>query len=130
LRAMATGGNLDFFSRGIEDLQIAGMTGQRAAQISMALWFKAKGKMDREQQAQIGITHARWVYSNAPCMPNPKKPTAADLRINGAHKAVNGTLYLIAEGLLIEGKRTWPGDEWYCKCSSRSEVPGLERMRR
>jgi hypothetical protein len=130
LRAMATGGDLGFFCSGIDDLNIAGMTGQRVAQISMSLWFKAKGKMDREQQAQIGVTHARWAYSNAPCMPNPKKPTPADLRINEAHRAANGTRYLIAEGLLIDGTRTWPGEDWYCKCSSRSIIPGLERKGR
>ncbi len=130
LRAMATGGDLDFFCNGINELNIAGMTGQRAAQISMSLWFKAKGKMDREQQAEIGITRARWAYSNAPCMIDPRKPTPADLRINEAHKAANGKIYLIAEGMLIEGTRTWPGDEWYCKCSSQSEFPGLERKRR
>lgn len=130
VRAVATGGDLNFLCNGITELGIAGMTGQRAAQISTFLWRKAQGMMDRERKAEIGITRGVWTYSNAPCMANPGRPTPVDIRRDASHKAANGRVYVIAEGLLIDGKRTWPGDERYCRCASMSIIPGLEHTRR
>ena len=128
LRSIASGGDLHLFSTAIMAMNIEGLTGQRAAQISMHLWFRVKEMIDRERKVDLGITQARWVYSNAPCMVNPAKPTPADLKRNAAHKAANGMLYAIADGLMLNGKRSWPGRERGCRCTSRSLIPGLDRL--
>jgi hypothetical protein len=125
-RGVATGGDLHFFSTGISGLNIPGMTGQRAAQIATILWRRAHGRMDRERAADLGIARARWSYANAPCMADPHNPTPEDRRRDATHKAANGKVYVIAKGLRVDGNYTWPGDEFGCKCSSRSIIPGFE----
>lgn len=126
LRSFRVGGDLHTLSTGIMAMNIDGITRPRAAQISMHLWFRAQELMDREQRAKIGITRARWIYSNAPCIPNPKAPAPNDLSRDAAHRAANGKIYVITDGMLLNGKRTWPGRELGCKCTSRSIIPGLE----
>jgi hypothetical protein len=126
LRSIAAGGDLHLFSTGILALNIAGMTSQRAAQISTRIWLRASGKSELARQAELGITHARWMYSNAPCMVDPKNPTPDDRRQDAAHKAVNEELYVIGEGLVVDSRRTWPGDENGCRCWSRPVVEGFE----
>jgi hypothetical protein len=128
LRSIASGGDLYLFSTSLMSTGIGGMTGQRAAEISTQLWFRAKEMMDRERHADLGITRARWAYSNAPCMVNPAKPAPADRRRDAAHKDANGKVYVITEGLMLEGKRTWPGRERGCRCIGRSLIPGLDRL--
>lgn len=126
LRSIAAGGDLHMLSTGLVAMNIEGMTPRRASQISTFLWFRAQERMEREQLAAAGITEARWMYSRAPCMVDPKKPTAQDLLQDAAHKAADGKRYCIAEGLLINGRRTWPGREFGCKCSSQPRIPGFE----
>lgn len=126
LRSIAAGGDLYMLSTGLVAMNIDGMTSQRAAQISKQLWFRAKEIMDREQQAELGITEAQWMYSHAPCMIDPRKPTSSDLLQDAAHKAANGKIYRIADGMLMNGRRTWPGREYGCKCSSKPRIFGFE----
>ena len=78
-----------------------------------------------ERQSSLGITHAIWMYANAPCMKDPwcDCPTAADIRQDSAHRAANGKKYEIAKGLFVDGKWTWPGVEEGCKCCSRPVLP-------
>jgi hypothetical protein len=104
-------------------MTIEGMPKKRAAEIARSLHIKAKGQMDRERQAFLGITHAIWMYPNAPCMRNPRHPAAADIQQDSAHRAANGKRYEIGKGLFVDGKWTWPGAEEGCKCSSRSILP-------
>lgn len=82
--------------------------------------------MDREQAAIIGITRARWMYANAPCMLDPKTPTPEDLRLDTAHRSADGKEYAVKEGLLLNGKHTWPGYEYGCKCTHMPLIPGFE----
>jgi hypothetical protein len=126
LRSFTSGGDLHFLSSALMAMNIEGMTLERAAQISRHLWFRAIEMMDRERQSKLGITKARWIYSNAPCMVDPTDPTPADLKRDSAHRASNGKLYLVAEGLRVDGKLTWPGREPGCRCSSRSVNSELE----
>jgi hypothetical protein len=126
LRSLAAGGDLHKLSTGIAAMNIDGMTSQRSAQISNHLWFRAREMMQRDQADKLGIDRARWMYCNAPCMANPKAPTTEDLRRDSAHKAADGRIYVIAEGLVVDGKRTWPGHEDGCRCMSRTLVPGFE----
>lgn len=125
VRSLTRVGDMYSFSINIKELNIAGLTDHRASQIARDLSFRAKDIIDRERQAAIGITEAKWLYSNAPCMVNPHKPSPADAKRDAAHKAANGKRYVIAKGLMINGKTSWPGRESGCRCSSRSIIPGF-----
>ena len=99
------------------------MTEGLVVEITRRLHNKARGKINQERQDSLGITHAIWMYANAPCMINPRHPTAAGVRQDSAHRAADGKRYEIAKGLLVDGKWTWPGVELGCKCASRSVLP-------
>jgi len=124
LRSVLAGGDLHVLSTAL--MTIEGMTRGRAAEISRSLNSKARAMIDRERQSSLGITHAKWLYPNAPCMKNPKQPLPADIQQDSAHQLANGKKYEIKKGLFIDGKWTWPGVEEGCKCSSRAVLPGFE----
>ena len=109
-------------------MRIGGMNRERAVQIARSLSNKTTAIMNRERQASLGITHAIWMYPNAPCMKEPygSSPTAADVLQDSLHRAANGKRYEISKGLLVDGKWTWPGVEEGCKCTARAVLPGLE----
>ena len=125
LHSFAVGGDLHFLSIDLMAMNIDGMTLERAGEISNQLWFRARETMDRQRSLELGITKAKWVYSNAPCMVDPTEPTPADLKRDAAHRAANGKLYVITEGLEVDGKVTLAGREPGCKCSSSSVLSGL-----
>lgn len=118
LRSILTGRDLHPLCVAL--LKIEGLSKGRAAEISLLLNNKATTQINQERQASLGITHAIWMYANAPCMKNPRHPTAADVQKDSAHRAVNGKEYEIAHGLFVDGKWTRPGFEEGCKCSSRA----------
>jgi TPR repeat protein len=106
-------------------VRIEGMPQERAWEITRNLHNKATEQINRERQSSLGITHAIWMYANAPCMKDPwcDCPTAADIRQDSAHRAANGKKYEIAKGLFVDGKWARPGVEEGCKCSARSVLP-------
>jgi hypothetical protein len=108
-------------------MKIEGMSKGRAAEIAHALHRKAKAQIDRERQVSLGITHATWMYANAPCMKDPSHPAPADVQRDAAHCSANGKQYEVSKGLFVHGKWTWPGVEEGCKCASRSILPELEK---
>ena len=118
LRCVLAGGDLHVLFVAL--MKIEGMPKERAAEIARFLHSKAKAQIDRERQASLGITYARWMYSNAPCMRDPSRPTAADIQQDSAHRAADGKRYVIGKGLLVDGKWTLPGIEDGCKCVSRA----------
>lgn len=128
LRSISVGGDLHLFCTELMNMNVKGMTTGGAAEIGRSLSNKATALMGRERQASLGITHALWMYPNAPCMKDPfcSCPTAADVQQDSAHRAANGKKYEISKGLFVNGKWTWPGVEEGCKCSSRSVLPWLE----
>jgi len=117
----------DVYSLSMALMKIEGMTKGRATEISRFLHNKATAIINREQQASLGITHAKWLYANAPCMRDPTHPSAAEVQRDAAHCAANGKRYEISKGLFVDGKWTWPGVDEGCKCVSRSIIPGLEK---
>ncbi len=116
-------GDLHLFCTELMNMQIEGMTTGRAAEIGRSLSKKANAIIGNERRAALGITHAIWMYAHAPCMKDPRHPTDAEIRQNAAHKAADGTRYELSQGLLVDGKWTWPGIEEGCKCSSRPLLP-------
>lgn len=116
----------DMYSLCMALMRIEGMTKGRATEISRSLHNKATAIINREQQASLGITHAKWLYANAPCMRDPNHPSAAEVQRDAAHCAANGKRYEISKGLFVDGKWTWPGVEEGCKCVARAVLPQLE----
>jgi len=123
LRSLSTSGGLHLLAT--ELMRIEGISKERAADIAGSLHAKANVVMERERRASLGITHATWIYANAPCMKNPFHSTDAEIRQDAAHRAANGKRYEISKGLFVDGKWTWPGAEDSCKCVSRAILPGL-----
>jgi hypothetical protein len=126
LRSISAGGDLHLFCTELTNMNIEGMTATRAAEIGRFLDNKSKAIINRERQASLGITHAIWMYPNAPCMKDLRRPSATDVQQDSAHRLANGSRYEISKGLFVDGKWTWPGVEKGCKCSSRSVLPWLE----
>jgi hypothetical protein len=107
-------------------MNINGMTKQRAGAISLSLNNKATALMNRDQQVSLGVKYAIWVYSGAPCQTNPKKPSAKDIHLDATHKAADGKRYEVAKGMFLNGRWTLPGRDEGCKCASRSIIPGFD----
>jgi hypothetical protein len=126
LRSIVGRRDLYSFCTEMMDMHIEGMTRSRAAEIGMSLANKAGAIIERERQASLGITHAKWRYANASCMKDPSHPSAAEVQRDAAHRAANGKRYEVSKGLFVDGKWTWPGVEEGCKCGSRSILPGSE----
>jgi len=126
LRSIVAGGDLHLFCTELMKMGIDGMTKGRASEIGRALSNKAKATISRERQAALGITHATWMYANAPCMKDPRHPTDTEAQQDSAHRSANGKKFEVGKGLFLDGKWTWPGVEEGCKCSSRAVLPGLE----
>jgi hypothetical protein len=121
LRSISAGRDLGLLCNVLMQINIDGMTKQRAGEIARLLNNKATALMTRERQGSLGIKQARWLYSGAPCELSPKKPTGQD----AAHRAANGKLFDVSTGMLLNGKWTWPGVEPGCRCISKSVVPGF-----
>lgn len=104
-----------------------GMDKRRAAEIARLVNDRATSLMERERQTALGITEAVWCYSGAPCMFRPKTPSPENIKRNAEHEAVNGKRFPMAKGMLINGRRVWPGMEPGCKCGFRSVIPALDK---
>jgi hypothetical protein len=124
LRSILAGRNIHMLTTAL--IAVEGISKGRAAEIARSLHKKATEQINRERQTSLGITNAKWLYANAPCMRDPFHPTDAEVQRDAAHKAANGKRYEISKGLFVDGKWTWPGAEDNCKCISRSIIPGLE----
>lgn len=125
IRSISAGRDLHFLTNAIMGLNFGEMTKRRAADIARLLNNRATSLMNREQQSSLGMTHAIWLYSGAPCMLHPKKPTDHDIQQDAAHKAADGKEFKVAKGMYLNGKWTWPGLDPGCKCVSRSKIPGF-----
>jgi hypothetical protein len=125
LRSMTRGRDLATLAKAIMDLNLPAMTECRAGEIARILHNKATALINRDRQISVGIEYAIWMYANAPCMLNPRHPTPADRSMDEAHKAADGTRYQVANGLVLNGRRTWPGRREGCRCFSKSIVPGF-----
>lgn len=123
LAMIEAGGNMQLLYNVL--LKLDGMSARRAGEITQILLSRARAFTEQERLLRLGITHAIWIYANAPCMVNPSQPTAVDLKQDAAHKAANGKRFEIGKGLLINGEPTLPGREAGCKCVLRSVIPGL-----
>ncbi|MBI2714239.1 MAG: hypothetical protein HYX37_07260 [Rhizobiales bacterium] len=125
LRSISAGGDLQVLYNVLMQMNINGMTKQRAAEIARLLNNKATAIMQRTRQESLGIMQAKWLYSGAPCKINRKNPTDQENRQDAAHRAANGKPFDVSKGMFVDGKWTWPGVEPGCRCVSKSIVPGF-----
>jgi hypothetical protein len=91
-------------------------------------WFDRATKTktiaeSEETQPARNATHATWIHGDAACMENVSNPSTADRRREAAHRLASGKQYEIKIGLLVDAKRSWPGVETGCKCTSKSVIP-------
>lgn len=114
LGAIIVGGALNVL---FEALISGGFEKKRAKEISHLLSGKAHALIERERQTRLGIKYAIWCYSGAPC--GDKKQTAE-------HKAADGKRYALSEGLIVNGKYTWPGREDSCRCHARPLILDID----
>lgn len=106
--------------------KIAGVPQHRAGEIAHHLHNHATAIMNTDRQQSLGITHAIWMYSGAPCSPHPSHATAAQKRQDAAHQKANGRQFEISRGLKLNGQWVKPGEAEWCKCSYRSIIPGIK----
>jgi hypothetical protein len=125
LRSISAGRDLSVLYNALLQMNINGMTKRRAADIALLLNNKATALMSRVHQQSLGIKHAVWVYSGAPCKTNLKNPTDQDIRQDTSHRAANGKQFEVSTGMFLDGKPTWPGVEPGCRCVSRPVVHGF-----
>jgi SPP1 gp7 family putative phage head morphogenesis protein len=111
MRSVAKGGDLAELSAELKARY--GVTRRRAALIARDQNSKATATITRVRQEGLGITEAVWKHSHAGKTPRP------------SHVAADGQTYNIKEGMLIDGKRTWPGVEINCRCFSKPILPKL-----
>lgn len=121
LRSISDGRDLRVLFNALMQMNFNGMTKGKAEEIARFLNNRASALMDKERQASIAIEQAVWMHSGAPCEVDIKKPTGQD----AAHRAANGKTFDIRNGLLLNGKRTWPGFDRGCKCGSKAVVRGF-----
>jgi hypothetical protein len=126
LRSVLAGGDQRILYMALTEIE--GITQGRAIEITRSLQNKAREQINRERMLSLGITHAKWMYPNAPCMKDPFSscPSAADIQQDSAHSLANGKKYEISKGLFVDGKWTWPGFEEGCKCLPKVILPGME----
>jgi len=125
VKSIEAGRDLGSLARGLRD--ICGLSQRRAAEIAHRLNGEATATMNADQQTGLGITHARWVYSGAPCVPHPKSATDDQWKVDAAHKAADGKTYEVSKGMKLAGVWVRPGQLEFCKCVSRSIIKALEK---
>ncbi|MGI4793543.1 MAG: hypothetical protein ACRYG8_05545 [Janthinobacterium lividum] len=116
LKSILVGGDLDTITRSIMTLKIEGLEQRRAKEIALSLLRKTREPARRKRTKTLGIVHAQWVYAGVPCSADGK---------SDPHKSLNGKRYTISKGMMVNGKRIWPGEEDHCRCISKSIIPGL-----
>ncbi|GBR56467.1 hypothetical protein [Gluconobacter sphaericus] len=103
-------------------LQAAGMEKKRSLVITDLIIKRSRWRVNTQRQTITGIFEAEWVWAGAPCITsNPPSPEEAEM--SEQHKAANGRKFDIREGLLIDGKKQFPGLAYNCKCVSRIVLP-------
>jgi hypothetical protein len=127
LRSILAGRDLHILATALTSICVPGVTNKRAGEIALFLNNRATALMNRRQQQAIGIREAIWMYSGAPCQVNPKHPSPEDIRQDRAHREADRKRFHIAEGMLVDGKRTYPGEQEGCRCFSRPITPGFEQ---
>jgi len=122
LRSISGGRNLHILAVALEGI---GIGRGRAGDIARTLNNRATGLMNIQKQMELGIEYATWIYS-APCVLNPNKRSEADVARDAAHMDANGKPFLVAKGMLMNGRWVRPGWDEGCKCIQKAMVRGFD----
>ena len=122
-RSIQMGGDAAALSRVLRDA--GGLPAKVASLAAQDLILRTRPRVERERQLALEIERATWLHSGAPCMVDPKHPTDDDRRQDAAHRQANGAVYSLAQGLVIDGRPTWPGFDRGCRCIARVQLPTL-----
>lgn len=126
LTALRAGGDVHGLSLAL--LRIPGVTKPDAERIARLIHGHTRSAIERNRQTRLGIKFAIWCHSGTPCM-EVGHDSATELDFARAHMSANGKVYEVAEGMLLNNSRSWPGSDPGCNCYSKSIVPGLEPFR-
>lgn len=124
-QCISRGGDLASLFNAIIAADIPGMSRRRASEITQNLSRKSLSLIEQRRQLASGLTEAVWLYSGAPCLGDPQHATDEERRRDAGHKAANGKRFKIADGMLINGHRTYPGRDDGCKCIAKPIVKGF-----
>jgi hypothetical protein len=114
LEAVLRGGDLGYSTRLLTTI---GIPFGRAGQISREIGRRASWLMRQARMLNARIEYAKWLYPNAPCTRSRSTaPDDVDAQQDRDHQAVNGKPFRIADGMLIRGRRVFPGCEPGCSC--------------
>lgn len=101
-----------------DDLQKRyGIVRRRALDIARDQTNKATASIARARMQDLGIEKAIWRHSGRSKHPRP------------SHKAADGKPFDLKEGLMIEGKLTFPGQHINCGCTAAPYFEDLEERR-
>lgn len=88
-----------------------GVAKRRANLIARDQTNKVNSAIEHARREELGITEAIWRHTGS-----AKEPRQSHVRANGKRYKVN-------EGLLIDGKYIYPGQEINCGCTSMAVLP-------
>jgi SPP1 gp7 family putative phage head morphogenesis protein len=108
-RSYSAGGDLHTMVKELQELNPK--LGRRAELIARDQCRKANAVVNRARMLELGITDAIWMHSHAGKFPRPD------------HVAANGKQFKVAEGCLISGAYTLPGQDINCRCTCRAVLP-------
>jgi SPP1 gp7 family putative phage head morphogenesis protein len=112
MRSVQKGRAMGQLARELEEQ--VGVTKRRAAVIAKTQTNMSTAVLERTNQLELGLTHAKWGHSAGGRVPRPE------------HVAFSGKAYEIAKGAFLEGVWTWPGMEINCRCVSYPIIPGFD----
>ena len=93
---MKRGGDLHHIAKAL-DAMPGKLTKAKVGEICRNLNNRAMAKVATNHQTDMGITHAKWLYSGATCMLNPRNPSEADIAIRNNRR---GSMFAQRDGLL------------------------------
>lgn len=112
MRSVQVGRDMGAMARELEHQ--FGVTKRRAATIARSQSNIATASITRARQQELGIDTAIWLHSAGGRVPR------------ASHVAMSGKPYKIAEGVILDGEKVWPGTAINCRCVSKSLIKGLE----
>lgn len=98
--------------------KVAKISRDKAVLIARDQNQKATSEISRTRMADAGIAFGTWKASNR--ARHPRK----------SHQEADGKVFPLSEGLMIDGKLTFPGMEINCGCRTAPVLPGYERKKR
>jgi len=125
LRSVSAGRDLATLYVALLALSIEGMNKKRAKAVALHINNVATAVMAHQRQKEMGVTHAVWLYSGAPCVKSAAAATPQDRQQDAAHRAANGKRFVVSDGMFVNGVQTWPGMEEGCRCFAKSEIAGF-----